>query len=503
MKNMTKQWLTAALLASAVGAYALPGVLLSNIAGDPTNVLPGGASWQAGDNDSFDRLVVSPDGNLLLVSGEQENGTADLDVIVLLSGLSTSSMSLIAREGDSVGATVDLWTSIDDFCGVNDSGQIAISGDTNAATSADEVAVLVNGSTQTVIVREGQDIPGFGPTLRFGAGINSMHILNNGKTRFMLTGIVGAATGQTQGWYEGDAIAGNFLARSGLTTPGNQIAPAQTISGSNTVNRFSSASNGDSFINVTLNGPTTSNVGFMLNGALSVQESLTVPGATSPVASLSVAGSESISPAGQIIFRGSNADTNDFVAINGQVVAITDGPVATGGSLTWNDNVSGLTATFFGSVINDFGESLYVGATSEPLPTSDVKTVYRNSAGRTQIVLSEGDRVDLNNNGQADDDAFVSIFDNETMVLLPNGKALVAVEVVDSTNAYVGDVVLLLEVPLTGDVNGDRLVDGNDVNLVLGQFGGEDPNLPEDVNGDGIVDGNDINAILANFGREG
>lgn len=58
-----------------------------------------------------------------------------------------------------------------------------------------------------------------------------------------------------------------------------------------------------------------------------------------------------------------------------------------------------------------------------------------------------------------------------------------------------------------GDVNADAIVDGNDVNVVLANFGAEAP-FPNaaieaaDVNGDTIVDGNDVNIILANFGGE-
>lgn len=57
---------------------------------------------------------------------------------------------------------------------------------------------------------------------------------------------------------------------------------------------------------------------------------------------------------------------------------------------------------------------------------------------------------------------------------------------------------------INGDPNQDLIVDGNDVNVVLSNFGNEgDPGLTGDVNWDGIVDGNDVNVILANFGAEG
>lgn len=54
-----------------------------------------------------------------------------------------------------------------------------------------------------------------------------------------------------------------------------------------------------------------------------------------------------------------------------------------------------------------------------------------------------------------------------------------------------------------GDINRDRIVDGNDINVILGAFGEEPTSVNNaDVNGDGIVDGNDINQVLAQFGAE-
>lgn len=61
-----------------------------------------------------------------------------------------------------------------------------------------------------------------------------------------------------------------------------------------------------------------------------------------------------------------------------------------------------------------------------------------------------------------------------------------------------------LRLPLrNGDLNGDGIVDGNDVNGILSNFGSEEvPPTQGDLNFDGIVDGNDINVALANFGGE-
>jgi hypothetical protein len=53
------------------------------------------------------------------------------------------------------------------------------------------------------------------------------------------------------------------------------------------------------------------------------------------------------------------------------------------------------------------------------------------------------------------------------------------------------------ETVVPGDVNGDGLVDGADVGLLLSAYGTSDAGA--DVNGDGIVDGADLGIVLANW----
>lgn len=72
---------------------------------------------------------------------------------------------------------------------------------------------------------------------------------------------------------------------------------------------------------------------------------------------------------------------------------------------------------------------------------------------------------------------------------------------VSAVNASIGTITLI-----NGDANDDGLVDGNDINLILGQFGVERGSAAYrrnlDLNADGIIDGNDINTVLAGFGAE-
>ena len=50
----------------------------------------------------------------------------------------------------------------------------------------------------------------------------------------------------------------------------------------------------------------------------------------------------------------------------------------------------------------------------------------------------------------------------------------------------------------TGDLNGDCVVDGTDLAIVLGSWG-PCAGCPADINGDGIVDGTDLAVVLGNW----
>ena len=51
--------------------------------------------------------------------------------------------------------------------------------------------------------------------------------------------------------------------------------------------------------------------------------------------------------------------------------------------------------------------------------------------------------------------------------------------------------------PVTGDLNGDGVVNGDDLGILLGAWG--QTTGPADLNGDGVVDGNDLGELLANW----
>ncbi len=64
------------------------------------------------------------------------------------------------------------------------------------------------------------------------------------------------------------------------------------------------------------------------------------------------------------------------------------------------------------------------------------------------------------------------------------------------TEAWIGEVIACPP----GDVNGDGVVDDNDLLMILFALGRSGPNLPEDINCDGVVDDSDLLIVLFNLG---
>ncbi len=70
----------------------------------------------------------------------------------------------------------------------------------------------------------------------------------------------------------------------------------------------------------------------------------------------------------------------------------------------------------------------------------------------------------------------------------------------NQSQLYRLDVVASALPPCPGDANGDRVINFQDLNIVLGQFGQSGPGLAGDVTGDGTVNFSDLNLVLSNFG---
>ncbi|MGP1345970.1 MAG: vanadium-dependent haloperoxidase [Phycisphaerales bacterium] len=97
-------------------------------------------------------------------------------------------------------------------------------------------------------------------------------------------------------------------------------------------------------------------------------------------------------------------------------------------------------------------------------------------------------------------------FTSLSQAAIENGRSRVWLGVhwqVDSDDAYiigtsVGDYVSANYLRVLGDLNGDGLVNSDDLGILLGGFGGA--GAEGDINRDGVVDSDDLGLLLGNFG---
>lgn len=516
MRSELRGFLVAAgFLAAAGGAIAAaPKVIFSNFHA-PTSSVPGlaGAVFNPGTSTQFDRPFVSPDGRLWIFGAVADQAGTDLDVIIQGTGESGAGAVLIVKEGDAIpGDPLVTYVTIRTQMGISNSGRIAFNADTNAATTVDDVVVRGDNvnppSLFSIVAREGTGpVPGIAGQ-NYGTLNNASHILENGEVRFR--SVLTPSTTKHALFSNSDPLTGTLLAETDVTVPAGQlVSPDQSLDNL-TSDRFRSSGDGSHFIyHADLNGPTGTDLVMVYDGRVVAQEGAILPGSTftSLVLNLSGdAGSQQISPDGLCYaFRGSNADGIDWVRRNNTVIAATDQPITVGSTELYDDAI--FAATFFVNAVNDCCDVVIGGVTNHPNANTNAVLVLNDEV----VVAREGDGVDVDGNGLLDDDAFLSIFNNDDSFLTADRRYYFHADLRNGAGTSIGQALLVLRLPpraatLLGDANCDGVVNILDINPFIqaisdaAQYAAERPCCPlanSDVNLDGNVDILDINPFIA------
>ncbi|MBK8269428.1 MAG: DUF11 domain-containing protein [Planctomycetes bacterium] len=122
-------------------------------------------------------------------------------------------------------------------------------------------------------------------------------------------------------------------------------------------------------------------------------------------------------------------------------------PIYTGATELWSD-VDGFSPTFFGVAMNSQGDYVIVGRTNNADLNKNVVAVFN---GTTEL-FREGDPIDLDQNGQFDDDAFISNFNiafADFCVLTDDGVFYVVINLRSTTTAFIGKALLQIDVAST------------------------------------------------------
>jgi hypothetical protein len=431
----------AALLIPASSTLAIPTVIYSDIVASPTSDVPGipGAKFVL-----FDRPYRSPNGQRWIFVADTDQATTSDEVIIAGTG---TTGSLVQREGTpvSTGGT-ELVGLIDTQLFITNAGDFAYATNTDAATTADEVIGRYTASTNTydVPVREGDPAPGL-PGVTLGLSNHSSYIADDGRIGFVGTSLAGTGSTST----DSAVFFGNtVVAQEGITVPAGQAG-----GGTATWQLFDFegtffANNGADYL---IQGDTNAASGddiLVRNGTVVLQEAQVVPGSgfASPIATSGI-GESFMMPNGDWYSRGNNADgtgslSTDWLVRNGAVVAATGDAVPGGnpGEL-FADEI--FTTTFFSMQGNNVGDYVYGGVTDNADVNANAVLVFNDSF----VFAREGDPVDLNGNGLPDDDAFISVFNNDDAFLTDDLMYYFTADLRNAAGTTIGQAFMVLPIP--------------------------------------------------------
>ena len=433
-------------LAAAVTPQApVAEVLLTNVVGAERAEVPGlpGVMFEPGTGTThFDRVYGHPGGHWILTA------RADLppgeDECLIVNG------TLVLREGDPApwaGGSEDCGT-LDRRCAINGSGDFVFATNTSASALDDYLPVRWSTGAWGTAAREGAPVPGL-PNARLDDAIDSPILLDDGRVGYAADGIDGVASvGEDEVLILGDAL----LMQEGVSVPAGQVGGGQYALENLDLGDFWAALDGSSWLVLgDLEGPTSQDDVLLVDGAVALQEGALVPasGFAEPIARDGIHGA-SMDGSGRWFARGSNASTGaDWVVCSevstGGSVATLGLLCTTGGSITpgsterWDD--ADLPEGFVGVAGNRMGDHVLIGGTDHLDPSRD-SVVVLNGA---HVVAREGDGVDLDGNGWADDGLFIDAFGEEDLVLTDALELLVVTTLRGVTGTREGQALLRLQ----------------------------------------------------------
>jgi hypothetical protein len=478
-------------------AFAAIDVIFTEIPGHPTAVVPTGPGFAGvADFELFDRPFRSPDGQRWILQAQKTGDDTEDRIVIVFDG---SSASTVLGEGQQAPWTANAETMgfFVSQMGINDLGQFAFGNDTQGGPdTSDDYVLRFGGKDYDIIAQEGQSIAAL-PGSNYGASQDGIHILNNGTVAFWSTT---SASGQTL------FLGSNVVARVGVDAPTNQIGGGTETYQSFTGGSYAHSSDGSEWmVRADLNGDTAVDIVMVVSGAVVLQEGTIIPGSrfASPIATGFTNSFALMMSSGDWFVRGSNADDIDWIVRNGSVIATSGEPITPASAELFDDTIA--PATFFFQQGNNDGDWVIGGATDASDPNADWVFVFNG----TQVVAREGDMVDLNGNGQADDNAFLSDFtgQNDDGFLTDDDVLHFTANLRDGAGADLGQAFLSIELggaTCLGDTNNSGAVDVDDlVAVILGW--GACANCPpavcsSDIDGDCDTDVDDLVAVILNWG---
>jgi PKD repeat protein len=380
----------------AIGPLTITAIY-SNIPGHPTAAVPGlpGVEFDPGTGTThFDRVFGSPNGNWILTALNNSASTAN-DEMVLVNNV------VRAREGFAFPGSTEVAGAIDTVVNINDAGQFVFATNTDAATTMDDVIVMIDAADVTSTpVREGSAFAGV-PGASWAATLDTPSIAADGTValRGNMTGVP-----TTQDFVI--AYGNTALGQEGVTSPTGTTETWQVFD----LSDFFISADGTSWLaQGDLSGDTNTDDVVVVNNTIVVQEGSVLPGTTfpDPVDLNGIVG-VFMSPNGDWFVRGNNDVTlDDWVYSNNGLLAAVGQPIFIGATELYDDAT--FAAGFFLHTGNGNGDYVIGGVTDAADVSANAVLVLN---GET-VIARENDPIDLDGNGIFDDDTHIHTFGND------------------------------------------------------------------------------------------
>lgn len=501
-------------------------VIYSKISGNPTATIPGTldlngnpapTEWRA-----MEDLVISPDGTRWALKGRTQLG-GDLETIIVMGSGVTGTM--FAQEGqhilgggaderyDFFGSVFGRFNTLNQFA-FTARARTAATGSTSAANG--QRALFWDGTALTLVFKQGDLIAGLLDVApapsgdeTFGNSVGQVHPLDNGTigSQDPTIGNVNSLRRPALMYSTGGVNTG--FQQSGVTTVtglgGVGIETWKSISNA-TTDRFATTPDGAHWLaKGTINQATTIDDVLVYDGTIVLQEGSPI-GASGVTVSTILA--TSLLSDGTWLVRGSSSAGTAYAVRNGAVIAKGGDPITIGSSEHWTgSNFSALNG-------NRVGDWVALGTTDNGNPAADTVVVLNG----TDVIVREGEPVDLDGNGQFDDDVFIGRGNNTLAAFIADTLYITDDRVVyfianlrngagsdlNTTVPTFGTPNALIRLALSTacnacDVNCDAAVNTNDVaafiDLALGT-GSPCSICAGDTSGGGEVNGRDIAAFV-------
>ncbi|MGA1709463.1 MAG: dockerin type I repeat-containing protein [Phycisphaerales bacterium] len=345
-----------------------------------------------------------------------------------------------------------------------------------------------------LLLSEPQPIPG---EVKVWSSFNSRPTMSPGGTAFWVTGLSASPGGATYGRgfmrceNPKDPLSAILVGSSGdAIEQGDEFYEIGTI-GIGFAYGVSSNAEGTILILKMAGLPTSSDDFLYVNGELREREGDPIaPGSSDKWGLFRGVG---INNAGTYVsfgpLTGGDPATNEYLAVDGAIL-VREGDVVDGIELTSGHAVRWAS-------INDLGQVAHVW---ESASTSGTLFLTESKAGApvTRALVSIGDALDFDGDGVGD----ATLTDFTTSSVIGPGIGLSdqpwAFVGVVAESAALGSFAAILRVPISGsvspaDLNGDGVVNGADLAILLGAWGGRGL---ADINGDGEVNGADLAILL-------